>query len=597
MSERVKPLDVYRLLPGTNCKECGYDSCMAFAYKLIQREAKLEQCKPLFTDPKYESARKKLEELLTPPVRPVVIGVGDNAVTIGGEEVMYRHELTFYNPTVFAIDVHDEMPEDELIARVKRISEFKIERVGQVYRLDAIAVRCTSGNPAKFAECVRKVVENSQLPLILCSLDPKVLEAGLEVAKERKPLIYAATKDNWKEVGKLAQKYNVPVVVSAPGDISTLKSIVRAFMKAGIKEIVLDPGTFFGEGQLADTLDIFTMIRRAAIEKGDKELGWPLLGIPAVVWAGKDGASLSEAEKIELAFMESILCSMLIERFADILIIHTLDTWSLLAPLTLRQDIYTDPRIHPAVEPGLKKLGNPNEWSPVLVTCNFAITYHLVRNDVEGKADAWLLVVDTGGINVESAVAGGTMTADSIAEAMKEAGLEKVVKHRAIIIPGLAARLKGELEDATGWDVHVGPRDSAGIPEFLRKSYWVREGVYGVKSPSENAPVVLTSSNIKEHYSLRVPLAEANVSAWIVVLGTKGKTLEEAIKDGEVSGDAVAQCLDRTGIANLVKHRKLIVSEDLKDLASDIASKTGWEVAVGPKEPEKMVDFVKNFKI
>jgi acetyl-CoA decarbonylase/synthase complex subunit gamma len=114
--KELSPIDVYKLLPKTNCKECGEENCMAFATKIVNREVNIDQCPPLL---KKENAKayNQLKEMLKPPVKEVVVGEGENAVKLGGKLVMYRHEFTYSNPTAIAIDVTDEMPEEELLNR------------------------------------------------------------------------------------------------------------------------------------------------------------------------------------------------------------------------------------------------------------------------------------------------------------------------------------------------------------------------------------------------------------------------------------------------------------------------------------------------
>jgi acetyl-CoA decarbonylase/synthase complex subunit gamma len=170
--------------------------------------------------------------------------------------------------------------------------------------------------------------------------------------------------------------------------------------------------------------------------------------------------------------MEAVVAAMLIERYADILIMHSLEGWVLLPTTMLRFNIYTDPRKPVSVESGLRTIGNPNEVSPVFLTSNFALTYHLVSGDIEaGKVDCYLLVADSEGISLESAVAGRKLTAKEVADIVKESGVEKLVRHRTLIIPGKAARLAGEIEDETGWKVLVGPQDSSEIPKFVEKMW------------------------------------------------------------------------------------------------------------------------------
>jgi acetyl-CoA decarbonylase/synthase complex subunit gamma len=461
----LSPIDVYKLLPKTNCKECGEENCLAFATKLVNREVTLEKCKPLLTK-MQEKAYKQLKEMLKPAIREVGVGVGDKAVKLGGKLVMYRHEFTYTNPTAIAIDVTDEMPDEMILDRVKRTEGFNFEYIGQILRLDMVAVRSTSNDPDKFAAAVRKVAENTHLPLILCSLDPNVLEAGLMVIPKSRPLLYAASKDNWKEMAELALMYDCPLAVSGVNDLNMLLSLVKTLTEYGLQDLVLDPGTFAGDG-LADMLNNFTMIRRAACEKGDELCGFPLIGVPMVTWMER-GEAVDEIVK----WREAYLASMLIVRFADVVIMHSIDGWSLLPSVILRQNIYTDPRKPVAVEPGLKVFGTPEENSPVMFTTNFALTYYTVASDLESaKINAYLLVVDTEGIAVDSAVAGRKLTAEKIADAIKASKIEDKVKHKKLIIPGKSARLSGEIEDLSGWQVLVGPRDSSDIPKFLQEKW------------------------------------------------------------------------------------------------------------------------------
>ncbi|HEX9262314.1 MAG TPA: acetyl-CoA decarbonylase/synthase complex subunit gamma, partial [Candidatus Bathyarchaeia archaeon] len=304
--------------------------------------------------------------------------------------------------------------------------------------------------------------ENTKLPLILCSLNANVLEAGLMAAPNAKPLLYAATIDNWKDVAELALMYQCPIVVSAPNDLNMLVSLSKTLIVYGVENLVLDPGTFTNDG-LPDTINNFTMLRRAACKEGEELAGFPLLGVPMAAWLDK-GEAADEIVK----WREAYLAGMLITRFADVLIIHGADGWSLLPNMVLRQNIYTDPRKPVAVEPGLKVFGTPDEKSPVFFTTNFALTYYTVASDLESsKMNAYLIVVDTEGSAVDSGVAGRKLTADKVAEALKATGMENKVKHRKIIIPGKASRISGEIEELSGWKVQVGPRDSSEIPKYI----------------------------------------------------------------------------------------------------------------------------------
>ena len=271
-------------------------------------------------------------------------------------------------------------------------------------------------------------------------------------------------------MAELALMYKCPLTIFAPNDIKLLRSLSKTLIEYGVNDIVLDPGTFVDEG-LSDTINNFTMIRRSACKEGDELLGFPLIGTPITAWVSE------EISKEIIQWREAYVASMLIARFADLLIMHSLDGWVLLPQVIWRFNIYTDPRKPVSVEPGLKEFGKPNKNSPVLLTTNYALTYFTVESDIKSaKLDCYLIVVDTEGISVESAVAGRYLTAEKIAEALKEYRVEEKVKHKYLILPGLAARLSGETEDETGWRVLVGPRDSSGLPGFLQKRWPPKEG-------------------------------------------------------------------------------------------------------------------------
>jgi len=463
-AKELSPIDIYVLLPKTNCKECGQENCMAFAAKLVNREIALELCKPLL-EKQYEKSYQKLWDMLKPPIKEVVVGAGDKAVKVGGKLVMYRHELAYFNPTAIAIDVTDEMPDEELLERVKKTEGFSFTYIGKQLQLDVVAVRSTSNDPEKFKSALKKVSENTSLPLVLCSLNPDVLEAGLMAAPKARPLLYAATKDNWRDMAELALMYDCPLAVFAPNDLKLLRSLAKTLIEYGVKDLVLDPGTSLDEG-LAETINNFTMIRRAAAKRGDELLGFPLMGTPIVAWREK-----ADAPEVNL-WNEAYIASMLINRYADILIMHSTEGWSLLPNVVLRQNIYTDPRKPVAVEPGMKVFGTPDENSPLLMTTNFALTYYTVASDIESAGvNCYLLVVDTEGLAVDSSVAGRKLTSDKVAEALKQTKAEEKVKHRKLIIPGKAARLSGEIQELSGWEVLVGPRDSSDIPKFLQEKW------------------------------------------------------------------------------------------------------------------------------
>lgn len=460
----ISPIDVYKLLPKTNCQECHESNCMAFATRLVNGELTMNECPPLFTT-EYQAARSDLALLLAPPVRAVAFGTGAYQCTIGGKYVLQRHEFTYHNPTPIAIDVDDLMTDEDLRARVRRIEQFTYQYIGRTLTLNAVAVRSVSGDPAVFGKAVRTVAGATNLPLILCTSDPAVMEAGLAETKNCRPLMYAATEKNWKQMADLALAHHAPLVVHTDGDLALLRSLVKTLNACGLADLVLDPGTLAGDG-LAETLHTFTAIRTAACRDFDDLFGYPLLGVPLAVWTGE------EISMDMLKWRETITASMLMSRYADLLIMHSLDGWVLLPQMIWRFSLYTDPRKPVSVESGIRTFGHPDRNSPVLITTNYALTFFTVESDIKTAGfDCYLVVVDTGGLSVESAVAGRYFSAESIVSALKEMEVEKLVDHKTLIIPGLSARLSGETEEASGWKILVGPKDSSGLPQYLKERW------------------------------------------------------------------------------------------------------------------------------
>jgi acetyl-CoA decarbonylase/synthase complex subunit gamma len=409
---------------------------MAFATKAAEYTLGIKACTPLYREREYTDKRDKLEELMRPPVREVVIGSGEHKVSIGGELVLYRHDLRYMHPTAFFVDVADTAAPEEMKKRVEAIENWTYVYIGMDLRLDGIALRSVSGDPKKFAEAAKRLGELTDWPIMLCSLNPKVLGAGAEALQSKRPLLYAATTDSWQEVSEIAMKYQLPIVVYAPGDLNALKSLGSTLNQMGLS-VVLDPGNEFGAA-LGSTVD-------------------------------------DEAE--ELAKWQEVLAgASMIIRYADIMVLHSLDMWVQLPLTFLRTNLYTDPVKPVAVEPGLREFGSPTKDSPVMYTSNFALTYFTVESDIkQAGIDAYLVVVDTEGLSIQSAVAGRKLTADVIAEAIKESGVEKKVKHRILISPGMAARLSGETEEASKWTVKVGPKDSSGIGPYIGDELWKKD--------------------------------------------------------------------------------------------------------------------------
>jgi len=456
--KRLTALRLYEYLPKKNCGKCEEDTCMAFAIGLLERAKRPEEC------PEFGPGRlEKLIGVITPPVRDVIIGHGDSSITIGGEEVMYRHELRFFNPCAMMLDVSDLMSEEDVKNRINLVKNFEFERIGEKLRLDGLSIRCTSGKAERFRQLSDKVAKEFHGPSILCSFNPEALEAGAEVLKERRPLIYAANSENWEEVLDIAKKFNCPLAIHST-DLSELGDISRKISATGFRNIVLDPGIEPAGSGLARTLNNLTRLRKAALNEVE-EVRYPLMGSTLPVWQGPE-------DETSKSLYESNLVSILLDRFLSLIVFHSTDVWSFLPTVILKQNIYTDPRVEPSTEPKLYEINSPDENSPVLITSNFALTYFNVAGDLENaKVSCYLLVVDTEGLAVTVSLAADKLNVSVIKKALEEFKVAEKVKHRKLVIPGAIAKLSGAIEDETGWEVLVGPSDSSTAANFLAEKW------------------------------------------------------------------------------------------------------------------------------
>ena len=439
-------LAIYKLLPKTNCKECGFPTCLAFAMKLAARQAELANC-PYVSD----EAKAQLDASSAPPIRLVTIGSDEKKVEVGNETEMFRHDKTFYHPTGIFIRLADDLPADELASKVSELAGYKIERVGIEMGADGIAIESKSGDAGRFAAAVKAAID-AGMPVILMADKADVLEAGLKAAQGTAPLIYAATADNWEAMAALASQYQASLAVRSSDGLESLADLTPKLDGKGVKDLVLDPAP---KGWV-DSLSTFTQIRRLAIRKNYRPLGYPIIAFPGQVAEDEDE--------------EVLLTAQYVAKYASIVVLDHFDPASIYPLLTLRQNIYTDPQKPIQVSPGLYDIGNPTADSPLLVTTNFSLTYFSVAGEVEGSGiPAWLLICDSEGMSVLTAWAAGKFDAERIAKAVNTMGVLDKIKHRKIIIPGHVSSISGELEDELpGWEILVGPREAIGIPSFLK---------------------------------------------------------------------------------------------------------------------------------
>ena len=444
----LKGTDVVKKLPDAgkkNCRECGFPTCFAFAMKLASGGVSLDKCSYLAVEVKLE-----LAEALAPPIKPVTIGSGKNALVIGGEEVIYRHEKTFIHQPGIALLISDKEPEAKVEEKLKKIQELQFPWVGLTLKANVLTLHFESGDKAKFEALVKKVCDSTDLPLVLMSEDVDVLLSAGKMCAASKPLLYAVTKDNIDKMITGLKGSPLPVVAKA-SSVEELIPLTTKLKEAGIEEIVLDPIAKNMQEAIRDQ----TLIRRAALKQNFRSLGYPTIGFPCFI--GKD-----EVRQI-------LLAAMFVIKYPGIIVLSDFDKYSLLPLLVQRLNIYTDPRIPMSVEQKVYEIGEPTPESPVLITSNWALTYFIVASEIEGsKVASWLCVKDTEGLGVLTGWAAGKFSGDSIGPFIKKSGIEDRVKHRKLVIPGKVARIKGELEEALpGWEIIVGPREASEIPAYL----------------------------------------------------------------------------------------------------------------------------------
>ena len=438
-------LQIYKLLPQTNCKECNFPTCLAFAMKLAAKQAELSSC-PYVS----EDAKTQLESAAAPPIRLVTLNSNGRKVAAGNETVLFRHEKTFYHAPGLFVRVRDTEP----LATVERIAaevaQYKVDYVGIDLTCDGMAVECASGDSATFKACVAAVRSVNQGALILAAPDAAVLQAGLDAAPGATPLLYAADAGNWQALAGLAQRNKAPLAIRAD-NLDELAQLATKVQGAGVQDLMLDPGSRgFGP-----TLAAMTQIRRLAL-KGTRELGFP-----TIVFAGE---GLTEPDD------EAALAAQMIAKYGGFVVLDHFSPALVYSLLVLRQNIFTDPQKPIQVQPGLYEINNPQPDSPLMVTTNFSITYFSVANEIESSGNpGWLLVADAEGMSVLTAWAAGKFDASTIAKGVKSTGVADKLNHRRIILPGQVAMLSGELEEELpGWEIKVGPREAVDLPGYLK---------------------------------------------------------------------------------------------------------------------------------
>jgi len=436
-------LEIYKLLPKTNCKECGFPTCLAFAMQLAAKKTTLDKCVKV-----SDEAKRALEGASQPPIRLVTIGAQDNKLELGNETVLFRHEETFYHQAGVGFLVEDTLPEKDFKDRISQIEKLEFHRVGQAIKVNLVALKNSSKDAQQFSARAKLLLNAARLNTILISDNGQALTSALEVLSQRRPLIYAATTQNWEAFGKIAKQFNAPLAVLG-SSLDEISELTQKLKGMGVEELILDTGNKGLLSKLSDSINI----RRLALKKTFRPLGYP-----TIVFTNENDP-----------FTEALLASTYITKYAGIVIMNNLQNWAVLPVLTSRQDIYTDPQKPVQVEPKVYEIGAVTKNSPVIVTTNFSITYYTVEGEVEAsKMPVYIIACDSEGMSVLTAWAAEKFTPEKITDTLNKCGIAGKVSHKNVIIPGYVAVMSGKLEDLSKWKIIVGPREASGLPLFLK---------------------------------------------------------------------------------------------------------------------------------
>ena len=437
-------LDIFKLTPKKNCKDCGFPTCLAFSMKVAAGGAEIEKCPHMSPE-----ALTKLSEATAPPMRTVTVG----EYVLGGETVLYRHEKSLNNRNRFALLFTDSMSDEEINAKLDNIKAVNYIRIGEEMKVEIAAIKF-EGNKDAYIKLINTVKDSGiKLAYMLICEDVAVLKEALELVKDSKPAVYGANKDNYKEMVELVKADKLALGLKA-SNLDEMYELVCEVQKLDHRELILDAGA----SSVKDAFVNAIQVRRTALKEGDRTFGYP-----SVVFANE----LAKNDK----YMEVALASLFTIKYGSIIVLSDIDYARALPLFALRQNIFTDPQKPMRVEPKIYPINNPDENSPVLCTVDFALTYFIIAGEIErSKQPTWLAIPDAGGYSVLTAWSAGKFSGSSIANFIKESGVENQTKCRKLIIPGKVAVLKGDIEDSLpGWDVVVGTNESMELPKFLRE--------------------------------------------------------------------------------------------------------------------------------
>ncbi len=431
-------LQIQKLLPKTNCKECGSNTCLAFAMKLAAKKANLSEC-PYAS----EEAKQVLGADSEPPVKGVCVGGN----VIGEETVLYRHEKTFVHQTLIAVNIDDTAA--DIDKTLENIKNYQLERVGEVLTVNAVALTQKGGDGLAYVDLVKKAVSVTGLPVIIRSSDAGAVEAAAKAAVGTKSIISGVTGDNVDKMRVIAEENGHILSVTAP-DVDGVTALTEKLKADGFNDLLVE----FQTQSLAEAFQTNAIARFAAIKGNVKTLGYATLKF------------IDTGDQ----FDDTVSAVTQINKYGGVIVLPYFDPAQLVSLMTLRLNIYTDPQKPIQVEPKVYAIGEPDKDSPVFCTTNFSLTYFLVSGEIESSGlNAWLVIPECEGLSVLTAWAAGKFSGSLIAKFIKEIDLESQVNTREITIPGYVAQISGELEESLpGWKVLVGPQEAADLDSYIK---------------------------------------------------------------------------------------------------------------------------------
>jgi acetyl-CoA decarbonylase/synthase complex subunit gamma len=515
----LKGLDIFKLSPKKNCKECGSPTCMAFCMKVAQGAVALDKC-PYFS----EEAKAKLSEATAPPMKTITVG---NDIKLGGETVLFRHEKTLVNRNRFAVPVctcMDEAAADQKLADIQKVD---YERIGEREYIEFVMVRCEKDSADKWEDLVKKAAATGRTLILNCTC-PECAKKALAICKDGKPILNGATPENFEEMSAIATEAGVTLGVHADS-LSELHDLIAKLEAAGNKNLIIDVTGKTVKETFANTV----LVRRTALKDGDRTFGYPSIVDLAKLAAGDE-------------HLETALAAVLTLKYGSIIVMERLGYAEALPLYGLRQNVFTDPQKPMKVAPGIYPMNGATPDDPCMLTVDFALTYFLVSGEIErSNVPVNLLITDASGMSVLTAWAAGKFSSSSIKKFFDEFELDKKINNRTLVIPGKVAVMKGEIQDKLpDWNVVVGTREAVEIVKFLKDGEHIKaaEAVAATKKPKEekkevvdaDAPIDYSKLVIPEipHKDLGVTYKQRNVeSKKFVTIGERIHCISPVIRE------------------------------------------------------------------